>query len=89
MSEYVKACGHCGGIGRKIDRHRIGPDAWHACTTCNGTGQQLVKPIPEGAVVLTAEQFALITQDWCPPNRAPCFRGDDECEDCIRQWLKV
>ena len=78
MSEYIKTCECVAMLGKPDPR----------CIACKGTGQQLVKPIPEGAVILTPEQFAELAQTWCPPSRALYCVKEVECEECLMEWVK-
>ncbi len=90
MREYVKTCDRCGGEPKALVgtagrfRHRV-------CPYCNGTGQQLAKPIPEGAVVVTPERLVVTVGDFpsCPLSVEECEREDpQECAACLRQWLE-
>ena len=92
MSEYVKKCDKCGGEKKEMAgtagrfRHRV-------CTACNGTGQQLVKAIPEGAVVVTPDQVDRIVDvgcmnNACLPGHNQCPENDFDCRACTLKWLE-
>lgn len=80
MSEYIKTCECVAMLGKPDPR----------CIACNGTGQQLVKPIPEGAVVIEKERLqeliAILVNEYCPSG-AVCGTSGDSCDECWRKWL--
>lgn len=82
MSEYVKPCGCVAMLGEPDPR----------CIGCNGTGQQLVKAIPEGAVVVTPDQVDRIVDvgcmnNACLPGHNQCPENDFDCRACTLKWL--